>query len=214
MAGGCSVVSQRLADCANPVGEEQSVRRSATLCLTRARGSADSDNGIGHVAGLRAAVPHMPTLADQRLLVTHDGFAARPFAGRCRQRSTTAAVCPCSCTRSDRLAPGPPASQPALAGRLGLVLPPSSRVLSPWPRALAKKTRHLQHSACGNQSPRFSDRRDLRSRPRACRFQHAVTTSSAEKNVPSTSWLAAFGSSSGTVDVTVLAVTDRVGTPS
>lgn len=132
----------------------------------------------------------------------------------CRQRSTTAAVCPCSCTRSDRLAPGPPASQPALAGRLGLVLPPSSRVLSPWPRALAKKTRHLQHSACGNQSPRFSDRRDLRSRPRACRFQHAVTTSSAEKNVPSTSWLAAFGSSSGTVDVTVLAVTDRVGTPS
>lgn len=92
MAGGCSVVSQRLADCANPVGEEQSVRRSATLCLTRARGSADSDNGIGHVAGLRAAVPHMPTLADQRRLVTHDGFAARPFAGRCWPHALSAAI--------------------------------------------------------------------------------------------------------------------------
>lgn len=85
--------------------------------------------------------------ADQCILVVHDDCPRRHALPVTIHHD--GAVCPCSERKPTALRLARQRLAQGQFIRLDLVQHASSRVLSPWLRALAKTARHLQSSACG-----------------------------------------------------------------
>jgi hypothetical protein len=170
MAGITSVVRQRLAELAwtllemrkrPPFGEFLHRQFDTSRCQRvmssyRPRANWNYTNNFDTAVGR-----NVPNTLINVFLVTQDGYPKQLFVGimHFRQRSTITERSALALQREptalllarQRLTQGQSIC-------LDLVLHASSRVLSLWPRALARKTRHLQHSACGILSSRFSNR--------------------------------------------------------